>query len=256
MGGIATAFFDALYGRFLLRDVFGKILPGWVTIIVILRRLDLSLFDMIGLQSQVAAFVVTSGIAWIISFALQEVGSYLGLISLWPKAAGSEEVRYPMLIRFLAVATDDEKRNVERLVVIKEATGLATVAILVAGVVWLTLMPVLGDHIAIGAVQYFVVLVLLFLGGAALRHSHVTHRNREQTYRECVLATHGAMVVGTAADTAELRARLANTPGVRSNTFADSDKAKAWLTTMTTPSAVRDGASTDGVVGYWYEKRA
>ena len=60
----AKAVFDALYGRFLLRDVFGKLVPGWIAVSAVLLRFDVSLQLLApGLTSPVASITVGAGVA-------------------------------------------------------------------------------------------------------------------------------------------------------------------------------------------------
>ena len=71
------------------------------------------------------------GGSWIAAFGLQAIGEALRLIRLWPSELTSDQAR-KRIICFGRRATAEEKRIVERYVVIKEACGLGYLALLIA----------------------------------------------------------------------------------------------------------------------------
>lgn len=151
--------FDAFYERFILRDFFGKIIPGFIILSAIGGSLT-SQKEVLNVLGDISfgGWLIAIGFAWILGFAVQGFGDITRWIIYYPQP----EDRIPRPIRWIARReirdvqrgrvfrsdrewydfNNDFSRNirnrpeatsvrqqVERFVVIKEACGNSYVAI-------------------------------------------------------------------------------------------------------------------------------
>jgi hypothetical protein len=132
--------FDSLYDKLILRDIFGKVVPGTLLIsavVVSLSGPDVT-YQLIDKMTFVLWMAVI-GFAWLIGFALQYIGERLRLLRTHPPGRDSSETRqafYPKWAKFQRLATDYEKLHAERLNVIKEACGNASISLLLTSLVF------------------------------------------------------------------------------------------------------------------------
>ena len=193
---------DALYSRFLLRDVFGKIIPGLALLltlgIVLISPDDCkpeTCRDII-MRLPFGVWIAIFGAAWIVAFAVQSIGEWTKLIRYYPKTYKEDQEWYRLTARF---RTHDDynihNQQYERIVVIKEACGNAYVSLLLSAAIWLldrlwvnwdtlqvsvqTGFEELIDHIVIVIV---VVGVIVFL-----RRMHFKHVERGADFLQSVV---------------------------------------------------------------------
>lgn len=131
------ALLDGLYDKLILRDLFGKVVPGSVFMfgaaagLVGIAAASTALKEL----SSIAAFVLL-GFAWLVSFALQGFGELTRLIQPFPphRTTGepSRETFRPIWQRFHETAAPHERTHSERLNIIKEACGNGAVSVLCA----------------------------------------------------------------------------------------------------------------------------
>jgi|SRR2546425_12632704 len=115
--------FDALYSRLLLRDVFGKVVPGSVVIFALAASVFTAKNVADYAQSMGFWFwVLILGSAWVMAFSVQALGESTGLIR-YHKKEWSDEEFYTKRLEFESCASQDERQQMERFVVIKEACG-------------------------------------------------------------------------------------------------------------------------------------
>lgn len=122
----ANTIVDALYRQFLLRDFFGKVVPGSLVVAYFVLT-----FDLQNLSKALPfwLWIVALGLAWLIGMALQISAQTLKVVLDYPKEYSDTDKRYSLLIAFQRVAPEYELKIVERLVVIKEGSGNAAAAI-------------------------------------------------------------------------------------------------------------------------------
>jgi hypothetical protein len=146
--------FRNLYTGFLLRDFAGKIIPG----IVLLFSISTIFQDMrnsavlFTKKIPVASLILISGLAWIVTLGTQSLAEGIGVWRYFPaeKQQSSQEKTGFMsqllgpgdeqafdkntmqIDEFQSKATEDEKQQYERFVVIKEACGNLFVACLIS----------------------------------------------------------------------------------------------------------------------------
>jgi hypothetical protein len=121
--------FDSFYDHFVLRDFFGKIVPGFVLLSTVL----ICLFSWINLYSNIntipiLAWIVIFGFAWIIGFSIQSIGEVFKLIRYYPKNFTNDQKYYEFYVDFFDSAKDVEKTRAERLMIIRDACGNAFIA--------------------------------------------------------------------------------------------------------------------------------
>src|SRR3974390_2048580 len=81
----AKSVFDAFYRHFVLRDLFGKIVPG----LIVLAFISALLSDKHELKEAIlnlpsAAWIAIVGAGWLAGFAIQSLGEQLGLVLYYP----------------------------------------------------------------------------------------------------------------------------------------------------------------------------
>jgi hypothetical protein len=94
---------NLLYERLLLRDLFAKVLPGWIVLLALgiaLSRFPCDANSIIELVSKftLGTWVVAIGLGWIAGFGVQSLGELLGLILYYPRAG----LRHEWLYRLVA----------------------------------------------------------------------------------------------------------------------------------------------------------
>jgi len=165
VGALADAF-TVLYHRFLLRDIMGKVLPGLLVILVWIHGRNLE-----GPPQWLVVAVIVTG-AWLVGFMLQcplEIGSEL--LGQHRKTA-----IYRDLIEFWHRASVEDQRQRERLVVIKEGCGNASMALIVGGALAWRSEQIVASEFA-----------WVLCASAALFVMFLLHGYRDRRFREAVL---------------------------------------------------------------------
>jgi len=145
-----TSLFDALYTRLLLRDFFGKIVPGSFIILAIVISLppysDLYFRDGKMLRVHVIlALAIFLGVAWIIAFAVQAFGETFKLIKWHGEKTDQEFLK--KRVDFGRRASCRESQQLERLIVIKEACGNGYLALVLSALLlFLDFLATSGVH--------------------------------------------------------------------------------------------------------------
>lgn len=134
--------FDALYYRMILRDFFGKVIPGLIflaTLCMCLRWEYAEYSKLIGMIKGLSffAWLVIFGGAWLTGFGIQGLGevtgeTFIGVIRYYPKNDPNIKC-YKDWLKFLEDfrkrAHREQKVEAERFVVIKEACGNGCVSL-------------------------------------------------------------------------------------------------------------------------------
>lgn len=187
---------DALYSRFLLRDIFGKVVPG---------ALAGGAFaaGMFGAQEAfrtlhelpALAWPLVYGCAWLLGFAVQQIPESLRRSNTHgAKRYSGTPVTFHQHLRAARyrMAGDHDRQQLERFIVIKEASGNAMWAVLASPLVYfLGARPGLAESLQ--AVGPFVasnwMLVLAWAGLAGLlRNQHLSAIRNQDEYLDTVVS--------------------------------------------------------------------
>lgn len=139
---------EHLYTTFILRDVLAKIIPGLILIVSLYMAsyslcLEQATEKILSLPTTVIVLLFI--VSWTGGFVVQEVGTWVHLLG--SEIAEEGERKKAATKRGLAMAelNATQLQHVERMFVIKEASGNLAVAILLAFALWLvSLVPATG----------------------------------------------------------------------------------------------------------------
>jgi hypothetical protein len=187
-----TGLFDALYSRLILRDFFGKVVPG-SAIIFSIYAISFSPSDIPKFIHDISFFpaLILIGFSWIVAFALQAIGETTHLIRYHTYNTNKEF--YARRHEFHTKTDVQEHQQLERLVVIKEACGNGYVALGLSGVL-LTLHVLVTDgcHVVMDDIKLhwpvilFIVVLIIFLAVM-----HFIHVKRQDEYMNTILEASG-----------------------------------------------------------------
>ncbi len=180
--------FDAFYSRLLLRDVFGKIVPGTVFLVVIGSTIfSLSFLTSFVQSMSFGMWALFLGAAWITAFGIQAFGEKTRLIQYHSKK--SDDRFYKQRNRLDLRGEQIQKQQFERFVVIKEACGNGYVTLLLSIVVVLIdrLIDVGTTVILDWTKSHWHVIAVLGLLTYFLRDMHFVSIKRQDSYLKTVV---------------------------------------------------------------------
>lgn len=183
---------DAIYSRFVLLDLFGKIVPGSLLLI----SMGASMFSW-GDVRQFAnsmswwLWLIFFGMSWILAFAAQSFGEAIGLLKDLPDGYTREQW-YQKLKEFEAKASDREKQQAERALVIKEACGNTSVLIALCLLVWGCRSLLQLDISKLTYWFWFVAVPPLVVAAGATVFLVLMHRKQVERHRKYVEVVLGA----------------------------------------------------------------
>lgn len=180
--------FDALYSRLLLRDFFGKIVPGMIVLVTI----SLAVFpsnDVLMFCNKVKFFpaLILIGLAWIMAFAIQAIGEKTRLIRYHTYKKNEEF--YTIRFQFHKETEPEERQELERLIVIKEACGNCYVALLFCTAFsCLNVLKMKGlKYMVIKLIMHWPVVAVVVIIIVFLAIMHFIHVSRQDEYMRTIL---------------------------------------------------------------------
>ena len=205
MEQLATLF-DAFYSRFVLRDLLAKIAPGAIFLIALSAIVTDSAESIADHLANLSfwAWIILISVSWITGIAIQGIGEKLHLIIYYPEWKDPDKKEkldrgawYKMDIEFSEKASESEKQQVERFVVIKEACGNAYIALSIS-VILLTLNGLINLLLCRNDLYLWLREVILPLSPVIaitltfiffLRYMHYEHVQRQYDYlSQCLKA--------------------------------------------------------------------
>ena len=115
---------DALYSSFLARDFFGKVLPGGILLAAMLKNIVINPIALSKLYKMpFFVWLLVYGVCWIIGFAVQAVGEFFFIVRAFPYDEKEIDFQKRKNDFNNAAPSEMDKIQMERFVVIKEATG-------------------------------------------------------------------------------------------------------------------------------------
>ncbi len=183
-----ASLFESFYTRHILRDLMAKIAPGFLLICgfrTITSSAHQALTDMH--KANLGTWLVFGSIAWLTGLAVQGIGELTGPCRhlpiqncIRPKGKPRIEAQLAFQNKLCSIDRDPDvtacnRQHLERLAVIKEAAGNASMAIafLIAAVIWSNLVH-WSDTVAV-----LVVLTALWIG---LWRMHIENVRRQDDY--------------------------------------------------------------------------
>lgn len=122
MNGLKSLF-ESFYGLLVLRDFFGKIIPGAVLLLAVVWP-HVSWQTILVWMGSFWFAIFALGLSWVTAFAAQSVGEWIpGGLLYYPKKLGGDKTFYDKLNEFDDVARPEHQQKRERFVIIKEACG-------------------------------------------------------------------------------------------------------------------------------------
>jgi len=121
---------DKIYTSFILRDLLAKVIPGIIVIFSFLIIIVKDIQVLINIINSLWLFFF--GLSWIVAFGIQSVGEKLKVIKYWPGKKDDRIKWIGIYNQFLSLASNEEKSNLERHIVIKEATGNLAISLILS----------------------------------------------------------------------------------------------------------------------------
>lgn len=186
---------DSIYGQFLLRDLFAKMVPGSLVVLTaaITFPTHPDRYLVLGAIGW-PVILLAAGFVWILGFAIQRIGEIFRLIrhhplpkaSLYDRNFDNTETRYRLRQDFEKKANRSEQQRVERYAVVKEACGNFATAILLAAVS--LLIDQYASLIDRGiTIEEALELGLIFIVWLALITTNRSHAEKHYQFMETVV---------------------------------------------------------------------
>ena len=183
-----TNLFYAFYFSFILRDVFGKIVPGMILIISIVLTFNptLEIFNKV-LTMSLWPWIGIFGVGWLSGFVVQGIGEIISLGPLKFYRYHTREYSNPEFLvtkfKFEQKATMEQKLQYQRFVVIKEACGNGYLALFLSILIWsigkfvpdkLTIFSINFNHLFIFTMVAVAIISLFFM-----HHQYVKRQDHQ-----------------------------------------------------------------------------
>jgi hypothetical protein len=170
--------FDSLYDKLVLRDLFGKVVPGAMFLLATLvGQYGLAAASTANEKLSVFSWSLVLGLSWLLGFALQYLGELFRLLRTHPHGADGKQTRATFFkdwADFHELAGAHEKIHAERLNIIKEACGNAAVSIAASAAVLLFAATLRGESLQT-YISFVVLASVLFV---CFWRMHVVHVER------------------------------------------------------------------------------
>ena len=171
-----------LYSKFLLRDIFGRIGPGLIVLLSFYYYFHTDNTSLNILPSPLTGWTWISIfiVAWIIGITLHGIGELTSLIKNSPKGITLKDWIREYFSEFLRDADNFEREADERIAVVKEASGIGSIALIFL-FVSIILKYLRDNHQFICAD-----LVMIIILGIAILSLIIFHKNHVQLQRDLV----------------------------------------------------------------------
>ena len=190
------AILENLYRQFILRDLYAKIMPGFIVIISTARFFHFSIRKLVYLTSLLNfwQWLLLLAFVWITGFVAQHAGIMIGDLSdeshKFIKKVSDTHLneRFQRKYEIAHFGSQDFKNALERAIVIKEACGNSSVALLyAAGLMgisfWVNVLRMHGLVISIPSIISLLAALLMFTASRVLWLAHWYHAQREELFR-------------------------------------------------------------------------
>ena len=173
---------DRLYTHFLLRDLFGKVIPGLIILSALLISMtSINFVFENALKMSFGLWIVIIGLSWIIAFSMQGLGIKIRLFKYF--IDDNDRNWHNKERKFFQYALDHDKQQYERFTVIKEASGTASVSIFFSLAMHVLFISVKCKMtLCIYDLIYLLLLIIVFIIAYFLNRMHVYHCRKQCNY--------------------------------------------------------------------------
>ena len=138
---------SSLYTQFILRDLFAKIIPGLIFLLSIIFFVNdynsiIKIKFFISNISFLFALLLIA-ISWLIGISIQSFGEFIRIIKIYHVLDENDKRKFNiddwvnLRSHFLKKASDNELKFIERMSVIKEASGIFSLSLLFSSIVFI-----------------------------------------------------------------------------------------------------------------------
>jgi hypothetical protein len=190
--GELGSIFENLYSRFILRDLFAKMAPGFIAILATSSFMfgSLKCVYYISAELNFWHWILLLAFSWIVGFILQQGGISVNFLrddiyKYYKRGEGKKLIRYFRLEKKLLNSYDHEfKQARERVIVLKEACGNVSMALIYSGIFLFRSIYLHSRH---GASEVMIgkeifMLVAILVSAIILRKAHLYHATRERLF--------------------------------------------------------------------------
>jgi hypothetical protein len=182
------------YFHLILRDLFGRIVPGFALLSSVVFSLSPSKGFSAYNESSAGIWIVLLSASWTIGYALQGLGESHGWILTRPEQIHAK-IALTREMAFYQIATTEEKHAYDRLGSIKEACGNGYLALSVSLLLLAicSLIRALQNKSILHVEEILYAVIILILAAGAiwyLRHMHRVHSDKQSKWIEESLRFH------------------------------------------------------------------
>ena len=182
--------FESFYTDFLLRDLFAKIIPGFIVIATTsycIFGVNLPSPDTFK-QAKWLIFLLIGGVCWILGFGIQWLGERISTTKQSPSDYKNSRRRYNLRIFFDHNSSDREKKQAERYAIIKESTGNLSTALILSFCIFLisSLISFIISFIIPSIISQYIrndiIIISIIISIMVLFLSMASHSHAEKQY--------------------------------------------------------------------------
>lgn len=169
-----------LYREFILRDLLSFVTPGAIVIVsALLFRFDLYQTLTFSKLIPLILYIPVFGVFFMVGFAIQILGAeILHIIRFHTRDTDTDN--YECLAKFLSKADEEEKRQRERFVVLKQMCGNGAIAILIAAILLIIKLWPPSSSVLVLIIMTILISLFLFLG-------HYVHVKRQMEWEDTII---------------------------------------------------------------------
>jgi len=168
-----------LYVKFMMWDLFARIVPGGLVLMVLFRTVDVGVpFSLTGEGSGVLGWLAMAGAAWMTGLVVGSVAAEFGVVRMHPPRHSETAARIHLRRYFMGQSSAEDRVLAERYAIVKEATGNAAAALLLSAI--LLLLGALGrGEIGTFLNAYWLGIFVLVLFSYAFRQVNMRSAEKE-----------------------------------------------------------------------------
>ncbi|MFC1839575.1 hypothetical protein ACFL1N_08345 [Thermodesulfobacteriota bacterium] len=183
--------FNALFGRFILQEVLGKVIPGAIllfSLYIVFVYPDITTPEILIMLKSLSfsSWFILGSVSWIASYVIQVFGEFprpFKLLMYYGPWIPDDVFWYKKKIRFNEVATVYERSMFQRLTNIKKGCGNNAISLMLSSII----LAIFWNN----RLRNIELLLTLFIGGVILLFMHRVHAKRSTWWLQNVLKFRG-----------------------------------------------------------------